>query len=120
MSKSTKMAFTELELQRIKKQIGGLCTRRTPAQFKDQLRFDYKIENHSVVINEIRPDWRNPAVQISMPFAKLTFVKSKNIWKLYWKRASGKWETYGPKESSKELSTLVKEIEDDRYGCFFG
>ena len=55
-----------------------------------------------------------------MPFAKLTFVKSKNIWKLYWKRASGKWETYGPKESSKELSTLVKEIEDDRYGCFFG
>ncbi len=114
------MAFSEIDRQRIKNEVGGLCSRRTPANLKDKLRFEYHIEKQNVFIYEVRPVWNNPKKITKLPFAKLTFVKSRNIWKLYWKRASGKWERYEPKDSDKDLGVLVQEIDKDPYGCFFG
>ena len=113
------MAFNEIGLQKIKKEVGGLCRKRSPEELKDQLRFDYKIEKYDLIIYEIRPRWDNPAEITEMPIAKLTFVLSRNIWKLFWQRANGKWVRYKPKESSKELSDLTRAIESDVYGCFF-
>ncbi|MGK2906210.1 MAG: DUF3024 domain-containing protein [Desulfuromonadales bacterium] len=52
--------------------------------------------------------------------AKLKFNRSKNIWQLYWIRASGKWQIYHPSKNNNDLSSLVKEIEIDEFGCFFG
>lgn len=114
------MAFTDIDLQRIKKDVGGLCNKRSPAQLRDQLRFEYAIENQSVIIYEIRPAWKMPGEFTRMPLAKLTHVDSRKIWKLFWKRASGKWMAYEPKASAKALSDLVAEIDKDVYGCFFG
>jgi len=114
------MAFSEIERQRIKKEVGGLCSQRTPPLLKDKLRFEYDIEKHNVFIYEVRPAWNNPKEHTRLPFAKLTYVKSQNIWKLYWKRASGKWQGYEPKDSNKDLGVLVQEIDEDPYGCFFG
>jgi hypothetical protein len=114
------MSFSEFERQMIKKEVGGLCSRRTPENLKDKLRFEYDIEKQNVIIYEVRPAWNNPEKHTRNPFAKLTYVKSRNIWKLYWKRASGKWERYEPKDSNKVLEVLVQEIDKDPYGCFFG
>ncbi|MFZ5430428.1 MAG: DUF3024 domain-containing protein [Bacteroidota bacterium] len=33
---------------------------------------------------------------MNSPIAKARFIASRNIWKVYWMRASGKWETYKP------------------------
>lgn len=114
------MAFTDIELQKIKNEVGGLCSKRTPAHLKDRLRFEYEIEKQNVVIYEIRPVWNNPDEFTKSPMAKLTYINSQKIWKLYWKRANMKWVKYEPKESAKELRVLVKEIDNDVYGCFFG
>jgi hypothetical protein len=114
------MAFSDIDIQKIKKIAGGLCTKRTPEDMKDQLRFEYEIQNQTIIILEVRPVWNNPTEYLKLPMAKLSFVKSQNLWKLYWKRASGKWEKYEPRPSDKELSVLVREIDKDVYGCFFG
>ena len=114
------MAFSDIERQKIKKEVGGLCSHRTPAHLKDKLRFEYDIEKQNVFIYEVRPVRDNPEEFTKLPFAKLTYVKSRQIWKLYWKRASGKWERYEPKDSDRNLDALVQEIDEDPYGCFFG
>jgi len=114
------MAFTEIDLQRIKNEVGGLCSRRTPAHLKNKLRFEYTIEKQNVIIYEIRPVWNNPEEHTKSSFAKLTYVKSQKIWRLYWKRASGKWEKYEPRGPDRDLGALVQEIDKDDYGCFFG
>ena len=114
------MALTDIQLQKVKNQIGGLCSEKTPDHLKDQLRFEYDIEKQSVIMYEVRPAWINPSEFTRMPLAKLTYVKSENIWKLYWKRASGKWVIYEPKGSSKNLGDLVGVIDKDTHGCFFG
>ena len=114
------MALTDIEVQRVKKIVGGLCSEKSPDEFKNELRFEYEIEKQNVVMYEVRPAWDNPSEFTRMPMAKLTYVKSENIWKLYWPRASGKWESYEPKRSSKDLGELVAEINKDTHGCFFG
>jgi hypothetical protein len=114
------MAFSGIDHQKIKNDVGGLCSKRTPTHLKSQLRFEYDIEKRNVFLYEVRPAWNNPKEHPKLPFAKLTYVKSQKIRKLYWKRASGKWERYEPKESDIDLGALVQEIDKDPYGCFFG
>jgi hypothetical protein len=54
------MAFSEIELYKIKKLVGSLCEKRSPAHIRDQLRVDYKIQNQDIIIFEIRPQWNDP------------------------------------------------------------
>ena len=114
------MPFNDIELHKIKKAVGSLCDKRTPQHKKDQLRYDYEIEKQNVFIYEIRPLWNNPKEFTKLSFAKLTYVKSQRIWKLYWQRANGKWIKYTDKNWNKSLGALIQEIDYDEFGCFFG
>jgi len=114
------MAFNDIDRHKIKKAVGGLCEQRTPAHLKDELRFEYEIDKQNVIIYEVRPAFMQEGEFTKMPLAKLTYVSSRKIWNLYWKRASGKWKKYEPMDSAKDLKPLVREIDQDAYGCFFG
>ena len=99
------MAFNDIDRHKIKKAVGGLCKQNTPAHLKDKLRFEYEIEGQNVIIYEVRPAFMREGEFTKMPLAKLTYVTSRKIWKLYWKRASGKWKNYEPKDSAKDLKS---------------
>jgi hypothetical protein len=114
------MSFSAKELKRIEEVVGELCERRSPAHLKDKLRLSYSVKNHEVLLQEARPDWHNPSEWIESDIAKLRYVRAANEWRLYWKRASGKWWLYEPYSSSKSLASMVKEIDSDSDGCFFG
>lgn len=114
------MAFSELERKRIDKLVGAFCRKRTPAQARQTLQVVYRVEGQDVIIAERRPAWRDPTHWLTLDFAKLKYVKSRRLWKLYWKRASGKWNGYEPCSAAERLETLIAVIDADRYGCFFG
>ena len=115
------MAFSEIELARIDKTMAEFLGRiRPPAHIRDQLDFIYRIEGQSIEILEVRPRWRAPSEKTEMPFAKTTFVKSQGTWKVYWRRADGKWHRYEPNAEAGTLTELLAVIEKDEYGCFFG
>jgi hypothetical protein len=114
------MSFSELEKKLIGKLVGTFCNIRVPEKARDQLKNGYRIEGQNIFIFESRPRWDQPSEWMNLDFAKLTYVKSRGIWKLYWKRASGKWNLYEPHAESRELSELIKTIDEDQYGCFFG
>ncbi len=114
------MSFNDIELQRIKKEVGGFCLKRCPEYIRDKVRLDYKIDNRDVIIIEIRPRWNNPDEIIETPIAKIKYILSQKIWELYWQRANMKWVKYDQKKSSKSLSELVQEIDSDPFGIFWG
>jgi hypothetical protein len=114
------MPFFEIELKKIEKFVGGLCQKKTPEKYKNELRFEFRINNHDVIIYEIRPRWDNPQEITELEVAKLKFNRTKGVWKLYWKRASGKWQIYEPSKNIDDLAKLVEEIGIDEFGCFFG
>jgi|SRR5262245_17185488 len=116
----TKMSFTNLEVQLIHKLVGELCRRRIPDHVKNQIRLSYTISNNQVVIAEERPFRGASSEWIVLEIAKLRYVRTRNEWELYWKRASEKWWRYQPHTNSKTLRAMIKEIDRDSDGCFFG
>ena len=114
------MAFSEKELKRIDQVVGELCRRRSPAHLKDELRLSYSVKSHEVLVQEARRDWHDPSEWVTLDIAKLRYVRTSDEWRLYWKRASGQWWLYEPHTRSKSLASMVKEIDIDSDGCFFG
>jgi hypothetical protein len=115
------MSFSNLEIQLIHKLVGEFCQKRCPEDIKDKVRLSYTIGNYAIVISEERPPFRDEGGKWSLlEIAKLRYVRVRNEWQLYWKRASGKWWPYEPHSTSKALSAMIKEIDLDSDGCFFG
>ena len=94
--------------------------KRPPEEIRDKLDLGYSFENQVLIIFEIRPNWMNKKEKIQSPFAKSRFIKSRGIWKIYWRRASGKWELYAPNPEVKNISKVLQIIDEDAYGCFKG
>ena len=117
------MAFDDLQHARVKREVEKFLNRkRPPEHVRDQLDLGYAIDvdNQSVEIFEIRPDWRNPEEVMRTPAAKVRYVKSRDIWKLYWMRGDGKWHEYEPVPSVGALEKALEFVEEDANCCFWG
>jgi len=114
------MAFSELELEAIDASVGAMCRRRSPARFADKLRVVYEVEGHSISVFEERPDWCQPDVWRRMGVARFRYFRSRDEWTLYWMRRDLKWHVYDPETRKRDLATLVRVVDQDRYGAFFG
>ncbi|MDZ7899504.1 MAG: DUF3024 domain-containing protein [Arcicella sp.] len=93
---------------------------RPPEDIRPQLDIAYRIKNQSVYIFEIRPIWNSPNEMQHIDVAKTTFVKSQNNWKVFWMRASGKWESYKPEPIVKDINGFIQLVEEDNRACFWG
>ncbi|MBL4745142.1 MAG: DUF3024 domain-containing protein [Flavobacteriaceae bacterium] len=89
-------------------------------EIRAQVDFGYSYDGKIIEIHEIRPLWDNPTEKQQFPFVKIVFYKTKQLWNLYWMRASGKWELYEPFPKSTHLDKIIEVIEHDKNGCFFG
>jgi len=115
------MAFSETEIEAIEKTLMHfLEVNRPPEEMRNKLDLTYKIEGQSVFIMEIRPRWDKPEEVISIPIVKTSYIKSKDMWKIFWMRGTLKWEHYEPIPYVKNLSDVLDVVKQDSYGCFFG
>lgn len=95
-----------------------IARNRPPEHIRKQLDIGYRIENQSIYLFELRPDWQIPEIIRHEDFAKTTFVKRQNTWKVYWLRGNLKWYTYDPKPQVKKLIDFLKLVDEDKYACF--
>jgi hypothetical protein len=93
---------------------------RPPEHIRPKLDITYAIENQSVILLELRPSFKNPAMIMKSDYAKATFVKSLNKWKVYWMRGNLKWSLYDPKPTVRNLEAFTRLVEEDKYHCFKG
>ena len=70
------------------------------------------------ILVETRPPWDgSPGDWTRLQVAKIIHNKSGDVWKLYWMRASGKWNLY---EECESLDKVIDTIRADSHGCFWG
>lgn len=93
---------------------------RPPIEIRDQLDLGCSCENNVIELFEIRPVWSKPGEYQNLSFAKIKYVRTQKIWKLFWMRATGKWQSYEPHPESSNLNDLLTIIDKDKYGCFRG
>ena len=115
------MALTDDERSLVDATVGVLVARRQPPEhLRDQLRLEVEIDGHRVRSWEIRPLWSDPTQTIRSGVAQFTYTRSRDEWKLSWKRRDGKWHAWDPSENTGSLETLVRVVEEDRRGGFWG
>ena len=115
------MAISEFEIKRCEKEMEKfLEARRPPPSIRHELDMSYRIDNQSIEIFSIRPDWQDPNKTMEESHAKATFVKSKGIWKIFWQRADLKWHSYEPAPTVRHLEEFLEIVKSDQHACFFG
>lgn len=116
------MAFTELETKRTARVVAAFVEQHRPApHIRARLDLAFRIVGQSIEIFEIRPRWRGaPGETMEHPAAKATFVRSQNLWKVYWMRADLKWHRYPDAPQVASAEQFLALVAEDRYACFFG
>ena len=115
------MALSELETARAKKILGEFIERRRPPpHIRHEVDLSYRVSGQSVELFEIRPVWNRPSEKMEAPVAKATFVRTQNIWRVYWRRADLKWHLYEQTPEVHGLPEFLSVVEEDPHGCFWG
>lgn len=115
------MAFeSKKEVEIIEVMNGYWVDARPPEEIKNEIDISYKVENQSIIVFEIRPKRNDSNEKLEINVAKATYVKKEDYWKIFWFRADRKWHSYDPNPKVKNLKDFVKEVKEDRHGCFWG
>ena len=114
------MPFNDIELQRIKKIVGGFCREKIPDHLRSQIKVFYEIRGYNVKIIESRPDFMRNYEWTETQIARLKYDPNTHRWQLYWMRASGRWQRYAELKPTNRLQSLIDEIEKDPYCVFWG
>ncbi len=105
----------------IEKQIEILVeSLRPPKEMRDKIDIGFTYSKYTLEIFEISPKWDNEKEMTHMPIAKTKYVKSQEIWKIYWMRANGKWEAYPPQREVKTINEFFEILKKDDHACFWG
>jgi len=116
------MALTKEQITKIEKAAAKyMYYERPPLEVRDQLDLGYRIEGQNVFLFEISPRWDKPEEKTERPVAKTTYIKSKNLWKIYWMR--GNLEMVPLRACSfyvKSISDFFDLVTEDALSCFFG
>lgn len=113
------MAFNDLEYHEVKKEAASFVeSKRPPVHIRSKLDMIYSIDNQTVLIAGVRPAIMGKLGDIlEEPYVKITYVRSKKTWNLYWMRGTLNWELYSAADTLTEALEMVRV---DAHGCFFG
>ena len=104
----------------IDRQIQQFIDRKRPhEEIRSKLDYGYSYKDNTVEFFEIRPQLDDESVIRHHPFAKAKYVKSKNVWKIYWMRGNLNWAAYDPQPEAKTVDEFLEIVDQDAYHCFF-
>ena len=116
------MAFNDIEIGKIRIEMKKfLEKRRPPLHITDEVDLDFRIDDQSIIIYEIRKNYMDEnGAEIVIDIAKTTYTKTSKKWKLFWMRSDLKWHGYQDYLLSDELNKVLEVIDIDEFGCFWG
>ena len=91
---------------------------KVPERVADKIKNIAEKVRGGYILIETRPKWDNSAGPwIRILVAKIIIHRPSGKWKVYWRRASGRWEFYN---EYKSIDGALRAIDKDVYGCFWG
>jgi hypothetical protein len=116
------MALPELTLKLVETSLAAYCHNKIPTHARAQVRLSYKVWSNSVTLNEERAVYDSPGKWTTQPIAQFRFDVVDSHWRLYcanFKRKSG-WLLYPDLEPSRHFASLLRVLDTDTLGVFWG
>ena len=115
------MAVTGVERKRWEQAVEAFIERRRPPQhLRTEVDMGFRIKGQSVVLFELRLDWRTRKTMHECSFARATYVRIRNLWRVYWMRRDLKWHRYPPQPEVRTIGQFLAVVDRDDHHCFFG
>ena len=114
------MALSDIERARISKRLNAYCDERIPMHVRNKLRLGYRITGHDVFLFEERPAFRPSHKWRELPVAKFTYVRTRNVWRLFCQHRDLRWHTYQRLPTAAEFDILLREVDADPTQIFWG
>jgi hypothetical protein len=114
------MAIPELTLRRAERLLHELIERRAPPHVRDHIRMSVETRGNGVTLFEHRPVWRMPDEWTNGKVAQFRYDSTSDRWTLYWSDRHGRWLRYEGKRPAADIATLIREVDADPAGAFWG
>jgi|SRR5581483_7874409 len=113
--------MNELQRMRVERTVATFIEqRRPPAHLRDRVDLAFRFDGRYVEIFEVRPSWNEPTEKIEESVARARYLKSRDEWLVYWKRADLRWHKYQPAPAVNTVEAFLKLVDQDEYCYFFG
>jgi len=113
------MAFTKMEREEYENLVSNLIEARRMQATENGFDLGYIFNNQSIELFEIHPSTHNEQGFFNLSVAKITFIRTTNIWKIYWMRGSLKWQSYRRNPAANKLSEALFIVNEDEDCCFW-
>jgi hypothetical protein len=98
------------------------CRQRVPEHALSQVRVECESSGRDVTIVECRAPW-SPDIGpewTRFPVARLRYLTSRGVWRLYWRDRDGGWHEYPGLPFARDVGQLLEEVDRDPTALFWG
>ncbi len=114
------MTLPEFTRKLIETKLAEYCLNRIPEDARDQIRLIFNITGNRVTLIETRPYHRDPSIWTETPVAQFQFDSKTKKWALYYLDRASRWHIFDIIDPSVDFDALLKELDRDRTGIFWG
>lgn len=115
-----KLGIPELEKIAADLLLARYCEGRVPVRVRDKVRLVCRWRGASVTIFEERPYFKDPGRCTASPVAQFRYDAAAGLWTLYCRAGNGRWFLYAEAKPAKALPPLLREVDKDPTGIFWG
>jgi hypothetical protein len=114
------MALPELIHTIVESKLKAYCEKRVPPEVRDRVRLSYRFRGDSVILFEERPSFAESDAWVEIPVAQFRFNVGLQMWTLYCADRNSRWHKYWEIEPDKNFENLLREVDKDPTGIFWG
>jgi hypothetical protein len=118
--KSELMPLPEFTKKLIEEKLSKYCINHIPEHPRDKVKLIFNINGNEVTLIETRPDYRDPSLWTENLVAQFRFDNDKKQWLLYFSDLNKRWYLYDLIKPSTDFDVLLKEVDWDPGGIFWG
>lgn len=114
------MPLSEFTIKLIETKLTAYCERRIPVDIRDQVKLIFKISRDNVTLIETRPYYNDPSFWTETPVAQFRLNSKTQKWTLHCMDRFSKWHLYDLIEPSADFDAILKALDEDKTGIFWG
>lgn len=114
------MPLPEFTKKLIETRLAEYCDQKIPEHARDKVRFIYKITGNKATLIETRPFYCDPLIWTETPIAQVRFDLKAKKWSLYAMDRNARWHLYDRIKPSADFEKILKELDRDPTGIFWG
>ena len=114
------MPLSEFTKKLIETKLTEYCDHKIPIDVRDQVRLTHKIIGYKVNLIETRPYHHDPSIWTETPIAQFRLDRDTQKWSLFSSDRNGRWHLYDLIKPSLDFNDVLKALDDDKRGIFWG